>query len=87
MNQEVKQLYVWAIAGKQRLAIIKSMDKPLTATLIKKRTNIKVTNISDILREMERKKLTTVLNPKDKRNRVYELTNLGNLIRKEVIDL
>ena len=84
MNKEVQRLYVWVIAGKQRRAILKVLDKPLTATLIKEKTEIKVTNISDILREMVKLRMAKVLNPKDKRNRVYVLMKIGEDVAKEI---
>lgn len=84
MDKQVEKLYVWVLSGKQRLAIMRSLDKPLTATLIKEKTGIKVTNISDILREMVRLGMTRVLNPKDKRNRVYTLTKKGCDVKKEL---
>ncbi len=82
MNKQTEKNYVWVLAGKQRRAIVKALDKPLTATLIKEKTCIKVTNISDILREMVRLGMAKVLNPKDKRNRVYTLTKQGMDVRK-----
>lgn len=84
MNKDIQRLYVWTIAGKQRRAILIALDKPLTATLIKEKTKIKVTNISDILREMVKLHMAKVLNPKDKRNRVYVLTKIGEHVAAEI---
>lgn len=66
---------------------MKTLEKPLTATLIKEKTKIKVTNISDILREMAKLSMVKVLNPKDKRNRVYGLTRKGHMVYQQIKDL
>ncbi len=85
MKSNIIDTYVWIISGKQRKTVLVELDKPKTATMIKDKTGIKVTNISDVLRAMVKNKLAIVLNSKDKRNRLYELTKLGHDVRKEIM--
>lgn len=84
MEADVFQEYKWVFRGKQRKLIINSLTKAKTPTQIKTETNIKVTNVSDVLREMEKRKLVICLNPEDKLGRFYELTSLGKKIQKEL---
>lgn len=86
MKKQVFEYYAWVFRGKQRRAIIKALDKAKTPTQLKSETNIKVTNISDVLRSMEKLKLVKCLNPKDKLGRFYELTNMGKEVRKEFLN-
>ena len=81
MKKDIFELYTWVYRGKQRRAIILVLDKPKTPTKIKEETKIKVTNVSDVLRAMEKKGLVKCLNPKDKLGRFYDLTKVG----KEVV--
>ena len=84
MEKKLIKLYAWVLRGSQRRKIFKCLDKPKTPTLIKEETGIKVSNVSDILRLMEKSGLAKCLNPKDKLGRLYQLTNEGNKIRKEL---
>ncbi len=85
MKKDLFEHYKWVFRGKQRKAVIKVLDKAKTPTQIKEDTNIKVTNVSDVLRSMESRKLVECLNPDDKLGRFYELTRLGKEVRKEFI--
>jgi len=76
--------YSWIVRGKQRRAIIKVLDEPKTPTLIKEETDIKISNISDVLRSMEKRKLAKCLNPHDKLGRLYQLTAKGKEIKKHL---
>ena len=85
MNKSLLKDYSWILRGKQRRAIIKILDKPKTPTLIKEETKIKVSNVSDVLREMQKRNIVKCLNPKDKLGRLYELTSNGYKLRKELL--
>jgi len=85
MNKNVFEPYKWVYRGKQRKAIIIALDTAKTPTKLKEDTNIKVTNISDVLIAMVDMKLAKCLNPKDKLGRFYELTKLGKEVRKEFL--
>ncbi len=83
MEKTVFEHYKWIFRGKQRQKIIKILDKAKTPTQIKEETNIKVTNVSDVLRAMMKRKLVVCLNPDDKLCRFYELTSLGQEVKRE----
>ena len=85
MKKEIFKYYKWVYRGKQRKRIIADLDKAKTPTAIKEETNIKVTNVSDVLRAMVKIGLAKCLNPEDKLGRFYELTPLGKEVRKEFI--
>lgn len=85
MKREVFQHYKWIYRGKQRKKIIFVLEKAKTPTQIKNETNIKVTNVSDVLRDMLNRKLVKCLNPEDKLGRFYELTSIGKQVKKEFL--
>lgn len=78
--------YSWVIKGKQRTKILKVMDKPLIPTQIKEKTDLSLNNVSDILRDFRKRKLAECINPKEKTGRLYELTDKGKKIRKQLQD-
>ena len=84
MEKEDIHLYSWVLRGSQRRKVLGVMDKPKTPTIVKEETNIKVSNVSDVLREMEDKGLAKCLNPKDRKGRLYSLTKKGFKVREEV---
>lgn len=83
MNKKIFNHYTWIYRGKQRKAVILALNEAKTPTKIKEETKIKVTNVSDVLRSMSKRKLVIVLNPKDKLARFYQLTKIGKEVRKE----
>lgn len=85
MDKSLLKEYSWVLRGRQRRAIVKVLDKAKTPTLIKEETKIKVSNVSDVLRAMTKRKLAKCLNPKDKLGRLYELTSKGRKLRKELL--
>ncbi len=84
MDKDLILSYGWILRGSQRRQIIKVLDKPKTPTLIKEETKIKVSNVSDVLRAMEKKGLAICLNPQEKMGRLYQLTTKGERIKKEM---
>ncbi len=78
--------YSWILKGKQRRKILKVMDKPMIPTQIKEKTNLSLNNVSDILREFRKRKVAKCLNPKEKTGRLYELTNKGKKLKKQIED-
>lgn len=84
MKKENIELYSWVVRGTQRTAILKSIDKPKTPKQISQQTNIKFSNVSDVLRALSDKGLVICLNPKDKTGRLYELSKKGTEICREL---
>ncbi len=90
MQKQLLQKVVWVRRGSQRLAILKVMDKPMFPSEIQKESRkhnhkISLNNCSDVLREFVDKDIAICLNPEEKVGRLYELTNLGKRIKKELI--
>jgi len=84
MRSFIVKDYGWILRGKQRRVILKTLDKPKTPTLIKEETKIKVSNVSDVLRAMKKRKIVRCLNPRDKIGRLYELTSKGKSLLNEL---
>jgi hypothetical protein len=84
------KLYAWVVRGRQRIAIIKSMHKPMTVTKISKDSKqyndkISLNNCSDIVRSFARTGLAICLNSNDRTGRLYKLTKAGEQIRIELL--
>lgn len=84
MKSSIVKDYGWILRGKQRRIILKNLNKPKTPTIIKEETKIKVSNVSDVLRAMKKRKIAQCLNPKDKLGRLYELTSKGKSLLREL---
>lgn len=84
MKLSIIKDYGWILRGKQRRIILKVLDKPKTPTIIKEETKIKVSNVSDVLRAMKKRRIVKCLNPKDKLGRLYELTSKGKSLLKDL---
>lgn len=76
--------YGYVIRGKQRVKVLKTMQKPMTVTEIKKVTKLSLSEASRVIRGFAKKGLAKCLNPKDITGRVYELTPRGKALRKEI---
>jgi hypothetical protein len=84
------ELYSWIVRGRQRIAILKSMHKPMTVTKICKDSKqyndkISLNNCSDIVRSFSRIGLAICLNGHDRTGRLYTLTKVGEEIRTELL--
>ena len=72
-------------ASNYRKKIIKLLqDKKLTPIELSKETNIPLSHISNTLAELLEKDLVVCLTPKLKKGRLYELTNKGVNILKNL---
>ncbi len=85
------RLYAWTVRGRQRIAIIKSMHKPMTVTKICKDSKqyngkISLNNCSDIVRSFAGIGLAVCLNSHDRTGRLYKLTKAGEEIRTELLN-
>jgi len=84
------KLYSWLVRGKQRVAIIKVMDRPKMPSRISreaKQLNAKINlnSTSDTLRQFVKKGIAVCLNPDQKVGRLYELTAKGKKLREEIM--
>jgi predicted transcriptional regulator len=83
-KKDVSKDYSWVIRGKQRKKIVKAINKPKIPTEIKEETNLSLNNVSDVLRELRKKDIVKLLNPKEKTGRLYQLTLRGIKIREMI---
>lgn len=84
MQKEEIKLYSWIVKGKQRTAILKVMDKPKTPKQISEQTELKFSNVSDVLRKMSKEGIALCLNPEEKTGRLYTLTSKGKKLREQI---
>ena len=84
MDKALIEDYSWAIAGNQRIKIIKNLTKIKTPKEISIETGLKFSNVSDNLRALTKRKLAVCLNPKNHLGRLYKLTKKGEQIKKEL---
>ena len=60
------------------------MDKPKIPSQIAADTGIKLNHISNVLNQLKEKGLIRLINPEVKQGRIYELTDVGLEIAKEL---
>ena len=75
------KLISYALRSKQRRDIILALEKPKTPTQIAHDTKLSVAHVSRTLKEFSTKELVICLTPKEKIGRLYQLTDKG----KEVL--
>lgn len=78
----------WILVGfikrsKNRLQVLKLLEKPMMPSEVSKEMKISLTHSSKIIRELNKKKLIHCLNEKLKIGRIYQITNFG----KKILDL
>ncbi|MBZ9570589.1 transcriptional regulator [Methanobrevibacter sp. TMH8] len=64
--------------------LIDLMDKIKTPSKLSKSTEIKMSHISTVLKELKDKKLIECLNPKKRQGRLYTDTELGKKVLKYI---
>ena len=74
----------WILRGRLKRKVIQSLDKPKTATILSKELNTHRSTISDILNQMEKKKLVICLDPNQPYNRFYKITKKGMQILNKI---
>ena len=68
-----------------RRRILESLSQVnyLTPSEISEKTKIRLNHISNFLKDLKENKLVICLNDKEKRGRLYEITELGKKVLKE----
>ena len=84
VNQKQWGDYSYIIRGKQKVKVIKIMEKPMTVTEIKKATELSLSEASRVVRGFAKIGLAKCLNPDDVIGRVYELTQRGKSIKLKI---
>ena len=89
MDKKLLTIYSWVARGSLRRAVILGMSKEMIVSDIYKEAKkynklISLNNTSDTLRDFVKKGLAKCLNEKEKVGRIYQLTEIGEKIRKEL---
>jgi len=77
--------YSWVMRGSQRRKVMKALNKPKLPTELKAETKMSLTNVSKVLKSFEKRGLVKCLTPHLKTGKIYELTERGKKIRKEMV--
>ena len=80
-------LLAWVEKGPRRIAVIKAMDYPMTASILQKRikpyyNRVNCNNTTDVLKAFEKKGLATSKNGERISRKLYELTTEGKTLRE-----
>ena len=84
MDDETLKIYGYVISSTYRSKSLKTLkDEDKTPTQIAHDAGIKVNHISKVLTELKEKNLVVCINENKRKNRIYQLTELG----KEITDI
>lgn len=83
------ELLFFVKKGKNRLKVIKALDKPmmpseLTLKIFGSTSNTSFNLVSRALAELKEKEIVEILNPKEKTGRIYQLTKEGKEVLKSL---
>lgn len=84
VNKQYWKDYSFIMRGKQRRIVIKVIDRPMTVTEIKKKTDLSLSETSRVLRRFKSEGLAKCINPEDALGRVYQLTDRGEKIKEKI---
>ena len=79
------ELYSWILAGTQRVAVIKVMDRVKIPRDIGKECKMGSKDTSRTLRDFVKKGIAECLNEEARTGRLYKLTKTGNALRDEIL--
>ena len=85
MDDETLKILGYVVSSTYRTEVMKTLiDKPKIPSQIAADTGIKLNHISNVLNQLKKKRLIRLINPEDKKGRIYELTDVGLEIAKEL---
>ena len=85
IDDETLKLIGYVISSSYRVEVMKTLiDKPKIPSKIAADTGIKLNHISNVLNQLKEKGLIRLINPEVKKGRIYELTDVGLEIAKEL---
>ena len=85
MDDETLKILGYVVSSTYRTEVMKTLiDKPKIPSQIAADTGIKLNHISNVLNQLKKKGLIRLINPEDKKGRIYELTDVGLEIAKEL---
>lgn len=84
-NKKILILREYIKISDNRTKIMELLYKStLSPSKISKKSGISVTTVSRILRELKEKGYVQILNPEVRKGRLYELTDMGNLVMENI---
>jgi len=85
MDDETLKLMGYVISSTYRTEVMKSLiDGPKFPSKIAADSEIKQNHISNVLNQLKKKQLIRLINPEAKKGRIYELTDVGLDIAREL---
>lgn len=85
MDDETLKLVGYVISSTYRTEVMKTLiEKPKIPSKIAADIGIKQNHISNVLNQLKEKGLIRLINPEAKKGRIYELTDVGLKIAKEL---
>ncbi len=85
MNDEALKLMGYVISSTYRTEVMKTLiDEPKIPSKIAADIGIKQNHISNVLNQLKEKGLIRLINPEVRKGRIYELTDVGLEIAKEL---
>lgn len=76
--------YSFIVRGRIRKNVLKAVEKPRTPSQISKITKISDSHVTRALKKMESKGFVRCLTPNESKGKVYELTEKGKEILKNI---
>lgn len=81
MDDEILKLVAFIRISSYRTKALKElMDENKTPTQIAKDSGIRITHISNILRDLKDRDIAECINEEKRKNRIYRLTSKGQII-------
>jgi len=78
------ELLSFVLRSKQRVKIIKFLDRPSTPNQISSGTGLAISHVSRSLAEFRERGIVKLMNPKAKMGRIYVLTPKGKNVLKSI---
>lgn len=84
-KNEITKIASWVIISSYRNRIMTTLGGKLkTPSTLARESGVKINHISKVLKELKEKKLIVCINEEAHKGRLYEMTDLGHKVLKEV---
>ena len=85
IDDETLKIYGYIISSSYRSRTLKALEEEdKTPTAIANDADIKINHISKVLRELKEKNLVVCINESNRKNRIYQITELGKEIAENL---
>ncbi|MBU0459436.1 MAG: ArsR family transcriptional regulator [Proteobacteria bacterium] len=84
VNKQFWKDYSFIMRSKQRKTILLVMERPMTVTEIKNKTDLSLSDTSRVLRRFKIEGLAKCINPEDHLGRIYQLSERGEKIKEKL---